>query len=62
MTNGEIDLDTDLKIAKRIYIISNLEQIIKESIYYRTHAEDFNIANKINICSLEDKDTKKKIL
>jgi hypothetical protein len=62
MTNGEIDLNTDLKIAKRIHIISNLEQIIKESIYYRTHAEDFNLSSKISICSLEDKDTKKKIL
>lgn len=61
MKNGESKSDIDDKIAKRIMIIESLDSIIKESIYYRTHSENFT-SDKIIMCSLYDLDKKTKIL
>lgn len=51
MKNGESSLTKDQRIINRSFILSNLDDIIKESIYYRTNAENFtqSPAAKINI-------------
>lgn len=61
MTNGLIE-DKESKIAKRIFIISNLEEIIKESIYYRTHSAALASDIRISIGSINNREIKKKIL
>lgn len=49
-------------IVKRIGIISNMEYILKESIYYRTHSLEFKSGKAFDICSLDKKINKTKIL
>lgn len=60
MTNGTTDLPID-RILKRSYILSNLEKIIEESVYYRTHSENFG-KEKIIIGSIDNKEIITQIL
>lgn len=39
MINGESKLSKQQRIANRTFILNNLDDIIKESVYYRTNAE-----------------------
>lgn len=61
MKSGASKSDIDDKISKRITIIESLDSLIKESIYYRTHSDNFN-SEKIAICSWHDSNKKTKIL
>lgn len=62
MLNGQNDKNTSDKIAKRIDIINNLDFLLKESIYYRTHSTHFVEENKITIANINQKNNKKNIL
>lgn len=42
MINTQKNDETDIRIAKRIYILSIMENIINESSYYRTHSPNFS--------------------
>lgn len=61
MSSG-FEVDVDLKISKRMYLISNLENIIRESVYYRNHSHEFSDSGKIDISIFDAKNIKKKIL
>lgn len=49
-------------ILKRMSIINNIDYILKESIYYRTHSSQLKSTKAFVICSLAKKDNKTKIL
>lgn len=59
MKDGEIK--TDL-LKKRSYIISEIENIINDSIYYRNHSSNISERNKIIIARVEDSESRKVIL
>jgi hypothetical protein len=50
------------RISKRIYIISILEDIIRESVYYRNNSFNLKKENRIVIASISNKESKAKIL
>lgn len=50
------------KISKRLDLISSIEAIVKESIYYRTHSPNFKSEEKHVIFNIKDRKSKKKIL
>jgi hypothetical protein len=50
------------RIPKRIYIISRLEDIIKESVYYRNNSSNLKEENRIPIANISNKESKAKIL
>lgn len=60
MINGISDLVID-RMSKRSFILSNLEKIIEESVYYRTHSENFQ-KEKIIIGSASGQEIVCKIL
>lgn len=51
MKSGENFLTKEKRIGNRLHIISNLEDIIKESIYYRNNSDEINAEQvlKLNI-------------
>lgn len=53
--------DADIKIKKRIHLIANMEKIIRESVYYRTHSDEFK-NNKIEFNILNQSNIQKKII
>jgi len=53
--------DSDIKIKKRIHLIANIENIIKESVYYRTHSSEFK-NDRIEIKILNQSNIQKKII
>lgn len=59
MKAGEVN--TDL-LKKRSYIISEIENIINDSIYYRNHSSNISERNKIIIAKFQDNECKKVIL
>lgn len=54
--------DQNNNLSRRIEIISNLEYLLKESIYYRTHSTYFDPNQKFTIGSIHSKESKSKIL
>lgn len=50
------------RIPKRIYIISKLDDIIKESVYYRNNSFNIKEENRIPIANVNSKESKAKIL
>jgi len=60
MTSGQ-DNNIEQRISKRIYLFSNLEDIIQESVYYRTHSDNFRCP-KISILNIEQDDCRVKII
>jgi len=58
MTNGLMNN----RIPKRIYIISKLDDIIKESVYYRNNSFNIKEENRIPIANVNSKESKAKIL
>jgi hypothetical protein len=59
MTSGE--MKTAL-LKKRSFIVSEIEDIIKTSVYYRNHSDNFDDESKIVVAKFDDTDSKKKIL
>lgn len=53
---------SELKIQKRIFLISNLENIIRESVYYRNHSHEFLTSDRIDIPIFEQKIVVKKVI
>jgi hypothetical protein len=53
--------DVPAKISKRLLISSRLEDILKESIYHRTHSINFG-CDKIVIGNIKSKELKVKLL
>lgn len=60
-TQSNNDNNKDIRIAKRIYILSNIENIISESSYYRTHSPNFKYEKTI-IGNIKEDDFKVKII
>lgn len=60
MINGQ-DNSIEKRISKRIYIFSNIQDIIEESVYYRTHSDNFHYP-KISILNIKENDCKVKII
>lgn len=61
MTSGESNLAKESRIINRMFILSNLEDIIRESVYYRTHSGNFT-EEKIATLSINESENKAKIL
>jgi len=55
-------MDKNDRIGRRHYLISNIEKIIEDSIYYRTNNKFMNQESKVIIGCIEEKEIKKKIL
>ena len=55
-------LDKEDRINNRIFILSNLDHIIKESVYYRTYSDEINALNKVAAASIYQSDIKVRIL
>jgi hypothetical protein len=55
-------VDNQQRILNRAYIMSNLDYIIKESIYYRTHSDEFDLYAPIPIGKIDDSILKAKVL
>lgn len=62
MINGENQLKKTDRISNRIHILSNLDAIIKESVYYRSYSEELNNCSATYKVSLSEKENKIKIL
>lgn len=62
MKSGEKILEKDVRINNRIYILSNIENLIKESVYYRTYSEEFIQEKKATSISLNNVEMKAKLL
>ena len=60
MINGQ-ENSIEERISKRIYLFSNIEDIIEESVYYRTHSDNFRYP-KISILNIKENDCKVKII
>lgn len=61
MTNTQSFNNSEERILKRIYILSNIENIINESSYYRTHSSSFK-GDKIIIGNINNSELIAKIL
>lgn len=55
-------MNNSKRLSNRIWILQNLDSILKESIYYRTHSEEFESYNKIVVGKIDCKELKKKII
>jgi len=62
MKSGEKILNKEDRINNRIFILSNLDHIIKESVYYRTYSDEINALNKVAAASIYQSDIKVRIL
>jgi hypothetical protein len=61
MKNGLSEFSPEERIAKRVYILNNIEDLIRESVYYRTHSEIF-VNPKIEIGNIENSELRVNIL
>jgi len=61
MISGENNLAKQSRIINRMFILSNLEDIIRESVYYRTHSDNFS-EEKIATLSINYLENRAKIL
>lgn len=62
MTNGQQDNIKHNKISKRIFLAAHMQDIIKESVYYRTHSPNFSVDEKYVIGNINKKESKKKLI
>jgi hypothetical protein len=60
MTSGK-DQNKQL-IINRVYLFNNIENIVKESVYYRTNSSSFSEDDKICLGNIDQPSLKKKIL
>lgn len=51
MISGEIP---DLRLKKRVWILSNLEAIIKESVYYRNNSSNMDYSERIELINIDE--------
>ena len=61
MKNGLSEFSPEERIAKRVYILNAIEDLIRESVYYRTHSEVF-VNPRIEIGNIENSELRIKIL
>jgi len=52
MKSGESPED---RLKKRIWILSNIENIIKESVYYRTNSLYMDSSTRLEIMNIDEK-------
>jgi hypothetical protein len=62
MKSGERILEKEDRINNRIFILSNIEHMIKESVYYRTYSQEIQDCNKIASVVLSDSEMKAKLI
>lgn len=62
MKNGKEKIDTTKLISNRIYLIDNLDKLIKESVYYRSNSAPIILDNRIYIGNISEQEIKQKIL
>lgn len=62
MKSGEKILEKDDRINNRIYILSNIENLIKESVYYRTYSNEIVDENKVTSINIDTLEMKAKLL
>ena len=55
-------LTNDQKISTRYFVISSLEEIIKESVYYRSHSEILNVSTPVISLNIYENEMKAKLL
>lgn len=55
-------MNSKQRLLNRAFIMSNLEDIIKESIYYRTHSDEFELYSPEQIGCVDQTELKVKIL
>lgn len=55
-------MKTDNRLLSRAFILSNLDQIIKESIYYRTHSEEFENYQQIVVGNARQPELRAKLI
>ena len=60
MTNGK-NQNKQL-IINRVYLFNNIENIVRESVYYRTNSLSFSEDDKICLGNIQQSNLKKKIL
>jgi hypothetical protein len=51
MISGEVP---DLRLKKRVWILSNLEAIIKESVYYRNNSSNMDYSERIELINIDE--------
>lgn len=61
MKNGLSEYNSEDRISKRLFILNNLENLIRESVYYRTHSDVFT-SPKIEIGNIQNEEIRAKIL
>ena len=54
-------MNNDKRLLNRIEILSNLDYLIKESVYYRTHSDEFGQYGRIVLGNISEDKIKKKI-
>jgi hypothetical protein len=54
-------MEKEQRLSKRHYLISNLEKIIEDSIYYRNYNKYMNESKKISIGPITEKNIEAKI-
>lgn len=62
MKSGEKILEKEDRINNRIFILSNIESLIKESVYYRTYSDEIIATNKIASISIFCDEIKAKLI
>lgn len=62
MKSGEKLLVKEKRILNRIYILSEIDNIIKESVYYRTYSDEFYKGILIAKIPINLQESKTKIL
>lgn len=55
-------MDKEDRIQKRYYILSSLEKIIEDSIYYRNNNKYMDESRKYVIANIKSEESKKKII
>ena len=51
MISGEVP---DLRLKKRVWILSNLEAIMKESVYYRNNSSNMDYSERIELINIDE--------
>lgn len=62
MKSGEKILEKEDRISNRIFILSNIEALIKESVYYRTYSSEIILNNKVASISVFNSEMKAKLI
>lgn len=55
-------MNNSKRLINRIHIMSQLDMLIKESVYHRTHSDEFEVYDPMIIGSVNEASLKAKIL